>query len=89
MEGICSHAAHLKLHKLHLNFIFYRSEYGQFDCLFTSRCPSKFMNVTMWEQFGILEIVQVTTLTQFCWFENVLPTYSGIEQNDVITPVTS
>jgi hypothetical protein len=34
---------------VHLNAVPYLSKYGQLDCLSIKRCPSKFINVTMWE----------------------------------------
>jgi hypothetical protein len=59
------------------------------------RCPSKFMNVTMWEHctfdsktFRCGKVyysnsISITNLMQTLipnrWFENVFPTYFGIE----------
>jgi hypothetical protein len=40
--------------QVHLNALTYLSKYGHFDVgYFHEGCPSKFMNVTMWEHCGL------------------------------------
>jgi hypothetical protein len=58
------------------------------------RCPSEFMNIMVWEHhtfdnkiFGCGKVYYsnsiitnlMQTLIPNCWFENVFPTYFGIE----------